>query len=219
MDDMNPYSLNEYNPQPSSSMLISPAPTREKTKRPQLSCNPCRARKVKVGQDFSLNPICIFVYSSLLTICFQCDRIQPCTACSLHQIAEICQYDLSETERQPILQAEALKEKDKAIAQLQHELSLLRGESIKAEPTEEEFNGQQTRKLRLPPRTLKRSTEHDNHTFPNNATDTSVFFDNPGMTNVADEVCIDSFQVASSLLSVSDSSPISLLIGYLLLFL
>ena len=24
-------------------------PTREKTKRPQLSCNPCRTRKVKVG--------------------------------------------------------------------------------------------------------------------------------------------------------------------------
>jgi len=29
-------------------LLAQQAPHREKTKRPQLSCNPCRARKVKV---------------------------------------------------------------------------------------------------------------------------------------------------------------------------
>ena len=37
---------------PSSTHIAPPAPApplREKNKRPQLSCNPCRARKVKVG--------------------------------------------------------------------------------------------------------------------------------------------------------------------------
>lgn len=30
-------------------------PPREKSKRPQLSCNPCRARKVKVSRHWSEN--------------------------------------------------------------------------------------------------------------------------------------------------------------------
>lgn len=118
----------------------------------------------------------------------QCDRIQPCTACSLHQIAEICQYDLSETERQPILQAEALKEKDKAIAHLQHELAVLRGERIKSEPADEDVGGHGSRKMRLPPRSLKRPLEEDDHPFASESHDGNPFFDNPGLTNVADEV-------------------------------
>ena len=34
------------NPRP---LPMQSSPHREKTKRPQLSCNPCRTRKVKVG--------------------------------------------------------------------------------------------------------------------------------------------------------------------------
>ena len=30
---------------------VQTQPTREKTKRPQLSCNPCRTRKVKVSSS------------------------------------------------------------------------------------------------------------------------------------------------------------------------
>lgn len=54
---------------------------------------------------------------------FQCDRVQPCTACSLHQIAHECTYDLTEQERHPILQAEALRNKDKEIERLRNELA------------------------------------------------------------------------------------------------
>ncbi|MCJ1436203.1 hypothetical protein MMC27_005581 [Xylographa pallens] len=82
--------------------------TREKSKRPQLSCNACRTRKVK------------------------CDRIQPCTACSLHQQADLCHYELTEAERHPILQAEALKGKDREIARLREEIRKLEEQSSKA---------------------------------------------------------------------------------------
>ena len=89
---------------------------------------------------------------------FQCDRIQPCSACSLHQIADICHYDLSESERQPILQAEALKEKDKTILALKEEIVALRGGNPKNEL--DDRNGP-AQKLRLPPR-APRKTSHDN---------------------------------------------------------
>ncbi|KAI4205820.1 MAG: hypothetical protein LQ350_000005 [Teloschistes chrysophthalmus] len=55
-------------------------------------------------------------------------------------IAGICQYDLTETERQPILQAEALKEKDKAIAHLRNELQLLQSQPhVKMEPRDDDL--------------------------------------------------------------------------------
>ncbi|KAL9123878.1 MAG: hypothetical protein Q9217_006735 [Psora testacea] len=138
-----------------------PPPAREKTKRPQLSCNPCRARKVK------------------------CDRIQPCSACSLHQIAEICRYDLSETERQPILQAEALKEKDRTIASLRNEVASLRGGSLNAEA--DERGGAAPQKMRLPPRSPKRLYYQDQNTHQPNPGDDHFFRDEPGVTNIADD--------------------------------
>ena len=61
----------------------------------------------------------------------QCDRIQPCTACSLHQVARECVYDLSESERHPILQAEALREKDNEIARLRLEIATIGGLSAR----------------------------------------------------------------------------------------
>ena len=120
----------------------------------------------------------------------QCDRIQPCTACSLHQIAEICHYDLSEQERQPILQAEALKEKDKAIAHLQNELQLLRSNRIKDEPLEDDEVDSQnpSRKMRLPPRSLKRDGPHEEQAWQQDAAETNLYLGQPGVTNVVDEV-------------------------------
>ena len=44
------FSPDDFTNQPSLSM--QPHRPREKSKRPQLSCNPCRARKVKVGHIF-----------------------------------------------------------------------------------------------------------------------------------------------------------------------
>lgn len=41
-----PFPDNVPNPRP---LPMQSSPHREKTKRPQLSCNPCRTRKVKVG--------------------------------------------------------------------------------------------------------------------------------------------------------------------------
>ncbi|KAG8533757.1 uncharacterized protein KY384_001498 [Bacidia gigantensis] len=121
------------------SAIIPPPPPREKNKRPQLSCNPCRARKVK--------------------------------------IADICQYDLSESERQPILQAEALKEKDKTITALREEIASLRGETIR---TDYDDHGAKSQKIRLPPHSPRKhhfqGHEHERY-----------FFDESGMTNVADD--------------------------------
>lgn len=106
----------------------------------------------------------------------------------MHQIAEICRYDLSESERQPILQAEALKEKDKAIAQLRNELSLLRGEEIKAEAFEDSYHGTSHEKVNLPPRSPKKSSNHGQKQFPHVDVDNMVFFQHPQETTVADEV-------------------------------
>ena len=118
----------------------------------------------------------------------KCDRIQPCTACSLHQIAEICHYDLSEQERQPILQAEALKEKDKAIAHLQNELQLLRGSQVKNEPLDDDFGSHQTKKMRLPPRSLKRNGSHEEQQLQQDGPDANLYLGLPGVTSVVDEV-------------------------------
>ena len=71
-------------------------------------------------------------YTSVLGIdASQCDRIQPCTACSLHQQADLCHYELTEAERHPILQAEALKGKDREIARLRDEIRMLEEQSSK----------------------------------------------------------------------------------------
>ena len=62
--------------------------------------------------------------------------MQPCTACSLHQIAELCHYDLTEGERHPILQAEALKEKDREIARLELVIEQLNSNANKSESSD-----------------------------------------------------------------------------------
>lgn len=120
----------------------------------------------------------------------QCDRIQPCTACSLHQIADHCEFDLSESERHPILQAEALKEKDKTIAQLRNEVATLRGDTIKAEPLDEVVSfGSSGPKIKLPPQLSSKKV-----IGPGQKRDylgemsANIYFGSPGMTSVVEEV-------------------------------
>ncbi|KAL8712728.1 MAG: hypothetical protein Q9225_006882 [Loekoesia sp. 1 TL-2023] len=143
---------------------LRPNTLREKTKRPQLSCNPCRSRKVK------------------------CDRIQPCTACSLHQIAGMCQYDLTETERQPILQAEALKEKDKAIASLRNELQLLQGQPrVKLEPREDDLSMENPHRMPVASIAPTRPANIRQRRYQGVILNDSIYFGTPGTTNVVEE--------------------------------
>ncbi|MCJ1311059.1 hypothetical protein MMC25_004729, partial [Agyrium rufum] len=108
-DEELPFNLSASGTLPPEPESLGVPNNRPKTKRPQLSCSACRLRKVK------------------------CNRVLPCSACSLNQNSQGCHYDLSDAERKPILQAEALrklekslKEKTDALAQLQetnHNLS------------------------------------------------------------------------------------------------
>lgn len=123
----------------------------------------------------------------------QCDRIQPCTACSLHQIANHCHYDLSESERQPILQAEALKEKDRSILRLRNEIQLLRGNPVKAEPVDDDESGRIRPRMRLPPRSSRRSATLGQKRFYGEPLDDNIYFGTPGMTSVVQEVRLFSF--------------------------
>ncbi|KAL8673427.1 MAG: hypothetical protein Q9168_002170 [Polycauliona sp. 1 TL-2023] len=116
----------------------------------------------------------------------RCDRIQPCTACSLHQIAGLCQYDLTETERQPILQAEALKEKDKVIAHLRHDLQQLQDQPhVKTEPRDDDsmMNRLPTSSIAAPGRPLNIRQRR----FQGGMLNDSIYFGTPGTTGVVEE--------------------------------
>lgn len=106
----------------------------------------------------------------------------------MHQIADQCQYDLSEAERQPILQAEALKEKDKAIARLRNEVEVLRGQPIKSEPADDGPSPRGVQKMKLPPKVAMKPPVVDQRQLQSNASIESMCFGNPGMNSVIDEV-------------------------------
>ena len=106
----------------------------------------------------------------------------------MHQIADQCRYDLSEAERQPILQAEALKEKDKAIARLRNELETLRGHPIKSEPFDDVVPLRSSQKLRLPPKVPIKPLCLNRKRLHNGGPVDSIYFGNPGMTSVIEEV-------------------------------
>lgn len=166
---------------------ITPRPNtlREKTKRPQLSCNPCRSRKVKVCTQRGSRELTSDPNSNTL----QCDRIQPCTACSLHQIAGLCQYDLTETERHPILQAEALKEKDKVIANLRRELQLLQGQpQVKMEPRDDEISMNSPHRRPVTSITSARSANVRQRRYRGGMPSDSIYFGAPATTSVVEEV-------------------------------
>lgn len=106
----------------------------------------------------------------------------------MHQVADQCQYDLSEAERQPILQAEALKEKDKAIARLRNEVEILRGHPIKPEPLDDIQLMRNTQKIRLPPKAPLKPSGLGQRRLHSGVAAGGVYFGNPGMTSVIDEV-------------------------------
>ena len=82
-----------------------------------------------------------------------------------------------------------MKEKDKAIAHLQNELQLLRGNHIKDEPPDDDdFDSHPARKMRLPPRSLKRSGPHEEPQLQQDEPDANPYLGHPGVTNVVDEV-------------------------------
>lgn len=115
----------------------------------------------------------------------QCDRIQPCTACSMHQIAECCQYDLSEAERQPILQAEALKFRDREIANLRQQVLILGGQPIKVEsPTDEQSVPLSNAGPKVPPKPANMSQRR----FHDGSAEASLYCGTPGIANVIEEV-------------------------------
>ena len=97
----------------------------------------------------------------------------------------MCQYDLSEAERQPILQAEALKEKDKTIVALKDEIAALRGESVK--PEYEEPAGP-SQKLRLPPRSPKKASPDGNSARLLSQGNERNGFAETGIIHMADDV-------------------------------
>lgn len=105
----------------------------------------------------------------------------------MHQIAELCQFDLSEAERQPILQAEALKDRDKQIAQLRNEVAILRGEPIKLEPTDD-APFQSGQKMRLPPRLPRKPANLAQKRTHLGEMSDNIYFGSPGMTSVVEEV-------------------------------
>lgn len=95
----------------------------------------------------------------------------------------MCQYDLSEADRRPILQAEALKEKNKVISSLRNEIALLRGESTKFDLDDTALASQQ--KIRLPPRSPKASQQQSRHSQG----DDYAFSGESSIIGVADDVC------------------------------
>ncbi|KAL9097087.1 MAG: hypothetical protein Q9163_006382 [Psora crenata] len=112
----------------------------------------------------------------------------------MHQIAEICRYDLSEAERQPILQAEALKEKDKTIASLRNEIASLRGESGKSDHEDHATTSQ--KKMRLPPCSPKKPwyQAHPGRRGQNRQADDQDRLEESEMTSIADDLTHLSFE-------------------------
>lgn len=138
----------------------------------------------------------------------QCDRIQPCTACSLHQIAGMCQYDLTETERQPILQAEALKEKDKAIASLHNELQLLQGQPrVKMEARDEASLMDHPHRVPVASITSTRPAYARQRRLQGGTLNDSIYFGTPGTSGVVEEVRFPFSQSSISIDSKVSSLP------------
>lgn len=118
----------------------------------------------------------------------QCDRIQPCTACSLHQIPECCQYDLSESERKPILQAEALKKKDKEIANLRHQIQSLGSQPIKVEYPDEDSSVLDGQRRERPPQIPRKPSNLQQLRMHRGNPEDNIYYGTPALANVIEEV-------------------------------
>lgn len=85
-----------------------------------------------------------------------------------------------------------MKEKDKTIVQLRHELAALRGDPIKAEPVDEVVTfGQNGPKIKLPPKgsSKKSSTLAQKREYLAEMS-ANIYFGSPGMTSVVEEVSV-----------------------------
>ncbi|KAL8839395.1 MAG: hypothetical protein Q9170_001789 [Blastenia crenularia] len=101
----------------------------------------------------------------------------------------MCQYDLTETERQPILQAEALKEKDKAIASLRNELQLLQGQPrVKMEPHDDDLAADNPHRIRMASIAPTRPASIRQRRYQGSMLNDSIYFGTPGTTSVVEEV-------------------------------
>ncbi|KAL8957713.1 MAG: hypothetical protein Q9193_005089, partial [Seirophora villosa] len=97
-------------------------------------------------------------------------------------------YDLTETERQPILQAEALKEKDKAIASLRNELQLLQGQPrIKMEPRDDDASMEHPHRMPVASITSNRPAHARAQHYQAGAPNDSIYFGTPGTTSVVEQ--------------------------------
>lgn len=106
----------------------------------------------------------------------------------MHQIAELCHYDLTEAERHPILQAEALREKDKEIARLRDEVQQLGGQPIKSEFPGIEDEKHSNRKAGPAPRVPKKPQSLRQKRRRKGEPGENVFFGSPSLANIIEEV-------------------------------
>ncbi|KAL9604280.1 MAG: hypothetical protein Q9219_000678 [cf. Caloplaca sp. 3 TL-2023] len=100
----------------------------------------------------------------------------------------MCQYDLTETERQPILQAEALKEKDKAIASLRNELQLLQGQPrVKMEPRDDDISMDSSHRIPVAAIAPTRPVNIRQRHYQGGMLNDSIYFGTPGSLSVVEE--------------------------------
>ncbi|KAL8950063.1 MAG: hypothetical protein Q9222_003886 [Ikaeria aurantiellina] len=100
----------------------------------------------------------------------------------------MCQYDLTETERQPILQAEALKEKDKAIAHLQDQLQLLQSQpQVKLEPRDDDYTVNGHQRIPIPSLAPTRPMNVRQQRYHGGVLNDSIYFGTPRITSVMEE--------------------------------
>ncbi|KAL8638997.1 MAG: hypothetical protein Q9228_003902 [Teloschistes exilis] len=102
------------------------------------------------------------------------------TSSALVQSVQITESQ--ETERQPILQAEALKEKDKAIAHLRNELQLLQSQPhVKMEPRDDDLSINSHLRMPVPPSAI-RQRRHRGVMLND-----SIYFGAPATSSVMEE--------------------------------
>lgn len=103
----------------------------------------------------------------------------------MHQIAECCKYDLSEAERQPILQAEALKDRDREISRLRDQVLILGGQPIKVESSADE---QSISPSNAAPKVPPKPPNISQRRFHDGTAEASLYCGTPGIANVIEEV-------------------------------
>ena len=99
-------------------------------------------------------------------------------------------YDLTESERQPILQVEALREKDKEIARLRQEITTLGGPASRTEQTSSEYDHLKKRKPICASKSVTKPSNQRQKIVSKNDDIQSTIFSAAPMTNVIKEVSL-----------------------------